>query len=413
MKTINYFFVAIGFSLCFLSCAKKETLPCFNFGEAVYDEPFVGLLKNRPCILVKSLQYPPFSWVAPDTVKFNKKFYISFNEECVRSKSEALVQFKDSSCMPVKGISVNMNDRFCPDGNFTVRADSIRVEVSLQLVISPAAGDTIFNGLVLVQGKELDKVNGINLQQENNVVANWTAKQEIGRPILLWIFWFIAALLAFVLLGCILYWIICGIYWIYKLLRFVVIKSKRVEERECIATYDIQRKRREEDREDDWRKEVKRRTNWSNVIINALNSREEAEIYIKAGLKQAIVGGRFALINPHINWSAYNCRKKWLKNKLADWNKWKDYNNADLIGEGYPPRDENGDPYELHHIGQRQDSPFAELCWNDHMGNSHNKILHPKRESEIDRQLFDKEKSQYWINRFKLFTEEELKIIYK
>ena len=89
MKTINYFFVAIGFSLCFLSCAKKETLPCFNFGEAVYDEPFVGLLKNRPCILVKSLQYPPFSLVAADTVKFNKKFYFSLNEVCVVFISES------------------------------------------------------------------------------------------------------------------------------------------------------------------------------------------------------------------------------------------------------------------------------------------------------------------------------------
>lgn len=82
-----------------------------------------------------------------------------------------------------------------------------------------------------------------------------------------------------------------------------------------------------------------------------MNSEAEALIYYHAGLKESIVGGRPALVRDDINWSAFNCRKEWLKSKLADYDKWKDYNNADLIGEGYPPRDENGDPYELHHIG--------------------------------------------------------------
>lgn len=81
-----------------------------------------------------------------------------------------------------------------------------------------------------------------------------------------------------------------------------------------------------------------------------------------------MVGGRPALIRSDIDWSTFNCRKEWLKTKLADWSRWKDYNNADLIGERYPPRDSNGDPYELHHIGRRQDSPFAELTWAEHMG---------------------------------------------
>lgn len=217
MKTIKYFFAVVGFSLCFLSCSseKEETLPWFNFGEAVYDEPFVGLLESRPWILVKSLQYPPFSWVAPDTVTFKKKLDVTFNNECIRSKSEALIQFKDSLYMPVRGVIVSMNGKSCPDGDFTVSADSISKKVSLQLVISPAAGDTVFNGFVLIRGKELDKANGVDLQQENNVVASWTAKQEIGWPILLWLFWLIAALLAIVLAGYVL-------YGIYKLLQLAV-----------------------------------------------------------------------------------------------------------------------------------------------------------------------------------------------
>ena len=113
---------------------------------------------------------------------------------------------------------------------------------------------------------------------------------------------------------------------------------------------------------------VRSQSGWSDFILKNINSIDEAKIYLKAGLKEAMVGGRHALIRSDIDWSAFNCRKEWLKAKLSDWDRWKDYNNADLIGEGYPPRDSNGDPYELHHIGQRQDSPFAELSWSEHMG---------------------------------------------
>ena len=100
---------------------------------------------------------------------------------------------------------------------------------------------------------------------------------------------------------------------------------------------------------------IKAQTHWPDEIISAIASMEEAEIYMKAGLKAARIGNRWALIRSDINWSDYSIRRNtWLKNKLADYDSWKDYNNADLIGEGFPPRDSNGDPYELHHIGQRQ-----------------------------------------------------------
>ena len=159
--------------------------------------------------------------------------------------------------------------------------------------------------------------------------------------------------------------------------------------------------------------EIKERTGWSDAIVRFLHSREEAEVYIKAGLVERRIGGRAALVRKDIDWRAFNCRLEWLKEKFADWDKWQDYNNADLIGEGWPPRDSNGDPYELHHIGQQQDSPFAELTWQEHMGDGNNAILHPNRESAIDRQQFDAEKSHYWQDRFKAFTKAELAMIYK
>ncbi len=148
---------------------------------------------------------------------------------------------------------------------------------------------------------------------------------------------------------------------------------------------------------------LQRLTGWSDAILRAIGSEDEARIYIRAGLVERVVNGRPALINPSIDGRAYNCRKEWLKEKFADYERWKDWNNADLMGEGFPPRDENGDPYELHHIGQRQDSPFAELRWADHMGDGNNAILHPKRESEIDRRQFEREKAAHWMARFSDF----------
>lgn len=152
-------------------------------------------------------------------------------------------------------------------------------------------------------------------------------------------------------------------------------------------------------------KTLTQRTGWSEAICRAIGSMEETEIYIRAGLKEKMVNGRPALVNPAINGRAFNCRKEWLKQKFADYDAWKDYNNADLMGEGYPPRDDNGDPFELHHIGQHQDSPYAELTWQQHMGDGNNAILHPQRESEIDRQLFDSEKSAHWMARFQDFKD--------
>lgn len=160
---------------------------------------------------------------------------------------------------------------------------------------------------------------------------------------------------------------------------------------------------------------IKSFTHWPDEIINAISSMEEAQIYIKAGLKAERIGGRWALIRTDINWSDFSVKRNtWLKNKLADYASWVDYNNADLIGEGYPPRDVNGDPYELHHIGQRQDSPFAELTWHEHMGGGNNTILHKAgKESEIDRYQFEHEKTAHWKARFKAFTQAELDEIYK
>ena len=37
---------------------------------------------------------------------------------------------------------------------------------------------------------------------------------------------------------------------------------------------------------------IRLRTGWSDRVLSSIGSREEAEIYIRAGLREAVVGGR-------------------------------------------------------------------------------------------------------------------------
>lgn len=57
------------------------------------------------------------------------------------------------------------------------------------------------------------------------------------------------------------------------------------------------------------RHQIKSRTGWSDEIIESLSSVEEAEIYIKAGLREAVIGGKVALIRTDIDWADYSIRR--------------------------------------------------------------------------------------------------------
>lgn len=143
---------------------------------------------------------------------------------------------------------------------------------------------------------------------------------------------------------------------------------------------------------------IQARTGWSEAIVSAIRSEEEAELYIRAGLKEMRVNGKPALVQPRIN-PNYVMPEWWVKKYGEAWRGW---TNADLMGEGYPAHDENGDPYELHHIGQLTDSPLAELTWKQHHEDGNFAILHTFNDySDIGRADFEKEKKAYWMARYK------------
>ncbi len=117
-------------------------------------------------------------------------------------------------------------------------------------------------------------------------------------------------------------------------------------------------------------------------ILDAIGSEAEAKIYEGANLEPAEVNGKAALIRTDIDYDQ--------KDAMGT-------TNLDRMKSGRAPLDANGKPIELHHIGQKPDSPLAELTSAEHRGNGNDNVLHNKqKESEINREDFDKERKDYW-----------------
>lgn len=121
---------------------------------------------------------------------------------------------------------------------------------------------------------------------------------------------------------------------------------------------------------------------YPDTVLDAIGSEAEAHIYDDAKLEPAVVNGKDALIRTDI-----------------------DYDKTDIMGEsnldrmkaGRPPLDADDKAIELHHIGQKPDSPLAELTLAEHRCNGNDNILHNKlKESEIDRNDFGDERKEYW-----------------
>lgn len=117
-------------------------------------------------------------------------------------------------------------------------------------------------------------------------------------------------------------------------------------------------------------------------VLDAIGSEAEAKIYEDANLEPAEVNGKDALIRTDIDYDQ--------KDIFGD-------TNLERMKQGKAPLDVNGKPIELHHIGQQQDSPLAELTGKEHRGNGNDNVLHNKlKESEINREDFNKERQDHW-----------------
>ena len=377
MKKLTYILLAITLILgIFSSCSDEEKEHKFvnmselNFGDGIYRPNPFKFLDN----------IPPFSWMGmPDSVKKVVELQISFNEDAVRSHASGRIILVDHNGNKIKGIVINgnaLNEVNIPSG-------SKSVIIPISFTVNPAVGDSILHGSVMVVGNELDQVNDIHLTPQATPIALWKLTHKTGINWLRWIILF--ALIA----------LLCVIgYFIYKNGNGILQNelTKETIEHDTLdfsnATVSNAKKKHEGLTKQE-KQEIKKRTGWSTKIVDAIRTMDEALIYMNAGLVEGEVNGKLALIQPKIDGQACNDPK------------WPDWSNKELAEEGYPPRDKNGRPYELHHIGQNPDSPLAELTYKQHHSDGNFKILHTFDESSIDRGQFNKERKEYWSERSK------------
>lgn len=141
------------------------------------------------------------------------------------------------------------------------------------------------------------------------------------------------------------------------------------------------------------KEQIKEETGWSDEIIDAIGSMEEYEIYKEAGLQEAEINGKKCLIRNDIDPEQKDDFGRTNKERMAD---------------GLAPITKDGQTVELHHIGQKSDSPLAELTTSEHRGKGNDTVLHDKtKESEIDRNEFAKERESHWEARANSIVREE------
>ncbi len=133
------------------------------------------------------------------------------------------------------------------------------------------------------------------------------------------------------------------------------------------------------------KREICEETGWSKSVIDMMDSREEVETYKNANLKEAEINGKKCLIRFDIDMEQ--------RDEFG-------HSNKERIENGNSPLTKSGEKVELHHIGQREDSPLAELTMQEHRSKGNDAVLHDKqKESEVDHNKFARERKQYWKSR--------------
>lgn len=109
------------------------------------------------------------------------------------------------------------------------------------------------------------------------------------------------------------------------------------------------------------REMIKSETGWSDEIVGSIRNEGEYGVYKKADLKEGSVNGK-------------QCLQREIDPSYTD-----DFGrtNVERMQHGLSPYDaESGEKLELHHMGQKADSPFAELRENIDHGDGNHHVLH-------------------------------------
>ena len=123
---------------------------------------------------------------------------------------------------------------------------------------------------------------------------------------------------------------------------------------------------------------VQLESKYSLQTIRNMRNMDEHEVYKNAGLKECVVKtpeGTRRILAREID------MKRVDENGLT---------NVQRMEKGLNPIDENGISYEYHHVGQKNDGTLALLSKSEHDTPG----LHVQQDSEIERQVFNRERSQ-------------------
>lgn len=141
---------------------------------------------------------------------------------------------------------------------------------------------------------------------------------------------------------------------------------------------------------------IKEETGWSDEIIDNIRNMKQYEILKNAGLIEVEINGRKCLIKENID---------------LDYTDEDGVSNRDRIARGLAPLDsKTGKPIELHHLGQKADSPLVELTEEEHRtgeyedGKKNQSLWHDNtKETEVhgEGNSWDQERKAHWKARAK------------
>ena len=139
------------------------------------------------------------------------------------------------------------------------------------------------------------------------------------------------------------------------------------------------------------RKKIKEETGWSDEIIDNIKNMKQYEILKNANLKEVEINGRKCLIRTDID---------------LDYTDADGISNRERMKGGLAPLDsKTGKPIELHHLGQKKDSPLVELTEEEHRtgeyeeGKKNQSLWHDNsKETEVhgDGNDWNKERQEHW-----------------
>lgn len=153
--------------------------------------------------------------------------------------------------------------------------------------------------------------------------------------------------------------------------------------------------------------QIKEETGWSDEIIDNIQNMKQYEILKNANLVEVEINGRKCLIRTDVDLD-----KEWNTGKFDENGQPIYETNRERMEDGKPPLDEKGKPIQLHHLGQKSDSPLVELTEEEHRtgeyenGKKNQSLWHDNtKETEVHGEFegrWIQERRSHWESRYEM-----------